>query len=58
MAEVVLVKEVSHISDGVAIERLAATGRERHGYHTVSDVGQVKVKIGVNIAALVLGNLK
>ena len=58
MPEVVLVQKLAHVPDGVTIQRLAATGREGHGDHPISHVSQVKVKVLVNVATLVLRHLK
>ena len=57
MSVVLLVQELPNVSDGVAIEGLAATRRKRHGDHAVRYVGQVQVKVLINIAALILRDL-
>ncbi len=54
---VFLVQKLSHVPDGIAVERLATAGWKGHGYDTVCDIRQVKVKMLVNVATLILRNL-
>ena len=54
VSEVLFVEELADISDGVSVERLAATGRERHSDDTLRDVGQIEVKPLPLVATLVL----
>lgn len=58
MPIVFLVKELSYVPDGVTIEGLTATGREGHGNNTACHVSQVQVKMVINVAALVLRDLR
>lgn len=54
VSKVFFVEELADVSDGISVERLAATGRERHRDDTLRDVGQIEVKSLPLVATLVL----
>ena len=54
MSKVFLVKKLSHISNGVAIEGFTSTRRKGHGNDSIRHISQVQIKIVVNVATFVL----
>lgn len=58
VAKVFLVQEFSHVSDGVSVQSLAPTRWKRHGNDPIRHVSEVQVKMIVDVASLILRNLK
>lgn len=58
VTKMLLIKKFPHVSDGITVQSLTPTWRERHSDNSIRYVCQVQVKTVIDVATLILRNLQ